>query len=89
MVLTRLTVNCTVFDLLTGDSWKIAQLMLDLTEFSMYAENVLKAFEQAEKCYHLILEQEDLISSEREYSAPYAQQKEIKYDKKSLLVKNL
>ncbi|XP_008212116.2 ankyrin repeat domain-containing protein 65-like [Nasonia vitripennis] len=118
MVLTRLTASCTVFDLLTGDSWEIAQLMLDhkfqmsfrqfdLTEFSMYTEDVLEAFEWAEKCYHLILEQEDLISSEEEccdhpillqeemisskrgYCAPYTQQKEIKYAKKSLLVKNV
>lgn len=73
MTFTRFTTTCTFFELVAGSSWQIAMLMLDpefeinfrnydVTEFSMYAEDILRAFEQAVYCHHFMLEQEDTLN---------------------------
>lgn len=78
---TRFIETCTFFELMTKCQCQIAVLMrnpefkikfkwYDPHVFSMYAEDIIVAFERAEHYHHSILEQEDVINEAFYYALP-------------------
>ncbi|OXU19244.1 hypothetical protein TSAR_008327 [Trichomalopsis sarcophagae] len=65
--------SCTLYDLLVKCHSKFAELfrnlafernfkLYDLSEFSTYAKDMVRAFESAQKLYHSMVEQEEVIN---------------------------
>lgn len=82
MKITRFIKNCTFYELLTESHCHIAALMrnpdfqvnfelYDLNGFSMYAEDILRAFQRAQNHYRSMLEQENLINVAVYNTLPY------------------